>query len=304
MELHMQTTSKFQDSAKLTVMAILLAVGLSACKSTPLTSVPVEDRTTTARQTPATSAPAENAAKPLPGIENAGKAGYYTVKPGDTLIRVSLDNGQNWRDLVKWNQLENANLIEVGQVLRVVPPSADPTAVSAKPVASNKPESRPLDTKPTAASTAATAASATAPTVSAASVPSNNNPVPGGDDEVTWAWPATGSVLTTFGDANSNGLSIAGKTGDPVAAAADGVVIYAGSGLRGYGNLIILKHNNTYLSAYAHNQSLLVKDNQAVKRGQKIAEMGASDASQVKLHFEIRRFGKAVDPAKLLPKSF
>ncbi|HEY0820803.1 MAG TPA: peptidoglycan DD-metalloendopeptidase family protein, partial [Rhizobacter sp.] len=101
--------------------------------------------------------------------------------------------------------------------------------------------------------------------------------------------------------ARTKGIAIAGKAGDPVVAAADGKVVYAGSGLRGYGNLVIIKHNNTYLTAYAHNQALMVKEEQAVKRGQKIAEMGSSDAERVQLHFEIRKQGKPVDPARLLP---
>jgi lipoprotein NlpD len=108
-------------------------------------------------------------------------------------------------------------------------------------------------------------------------------------------------VLANFDESRSKGLAISGKAGDPVLAAADGRVVYAGSGLRGYGNLVILKHNNTYLTAYAHNQTLLVKEDQAVRRGQKIAEMGATDAERVQLHFEIRKLGKPIDPAKLLP---
>jgi lipoprotein NlpD len=122
-----------------------------------------------------------------------------------------------------------------------------------------------------------------------------------GDDDVHWAWPANGAVLAGFDEGRTKGLQIAGKAGDPVYAAADGRVVYAGSGLRGYGNLVIVKHNNTYLTAYAHNQTLLVKEDQVVRRGQKIAEMGSSDAERVQLHFEIRRQGKPVDPAKLLP---
>ena len=114
-------------------------------------------------------------------------------------------------------------------------------------------------------------------------------------------WPASGAVTAGFDEAKSKGLSIAGKAGDPVVAAADGRVVYAGSGLRGYGNLVIIKHNSTYLTAYAHNQTLLVKEDQVVRRGQKIAEMGSTDAESVKLHFEIRRQGKPTDPAKLLP---
>jgi lipoprotein NlpD len=122
-----------------------------------------------------------------------------------------------------------------------------------------------------------------------------------GDDDVNWAWPAAGPVIAPFDEGKVKGLVFAGKAGDPVLAAADGRVVYAGSGLRGYGNLVILKHNNTYLTAYAHNQTLLVKEDQSVRRGQKIAEMGSTDADGVKLHFEIRRQGKPVDPARLLP---
>ena len=118
---------------------------------------------------------------------------------------------------------------------------------------------------------------------------------------MTWAWPAAGSVLAGFEEGRSKGLAIGGKAGDPVLAAADGRVVYAGSGLRGYGNLVIVKHNATFLSAYAHNQALLVKEDQLVRRGQRIAEMGSSDAERVQLHFEIRRQGRPVDPARMLP---
>ncbi len=118
---------------------------------------------------------------------------------------------------------------------------------------------------------------------------------------MNWMWPGTGPVIAGFDEVKNKGVDIGGTAGDPVLAAAEGKVVYAGAGLRGYGNLIILKHNNTYLTAYAHNQSLLVKEDQTVKRGQKIAEMGSSDADRVKLHFEVRKQGKPVDPAKYLP---
>ena len=121
------------------------------------------------------------------------------------------------------------------------------------------------------------------------------------DDEINWIWPTNGAVLTGFDEVKNKGLDIGGAAGDPVLAAADGRVVYVGAGLRGYGNLIILKHNNTYLTAYAHNQTMLVKEDQAVQKGQKIAEMGSSDADRVKLHFEVRRQGKPVDPARYLP---
>ena len=124
----------------------------------------------------------------------------------------------------------------------------------------------------------------------------------GGDDQLNWMWPAKGKVIAQFSDtANLKGIDIAGRAGEPVYASAAGRVVYAGSGLRGYGKLIIIKHNATYLSAYAHNQDILVKEGQQVARGQKIADMGNTDANQVKLHFEIRRFGKPMDPTKFLP---
>lgn len=124
----------------------------------------------------------------------------------------------------------------------------------------------------------------------------------GANDQLNWIWPAKGKVITQFSDtANLKGIDIAGTPGEPVYASAAGRVVYAGSGLRGYGKLIIIKHNATYLSAYAHNQDILVKEGQQVARGQKIADMGNTDASQVKLHFEIRRFGKPMDPEKFLP---
>ena len=125
--------------------------------------------------------------------------------------------------------------------------------------------------------------------------------MPPAGDAVNFIWPAQGAVVANFDEAKNKGVAIGGKVGDPVLAAADGRVVYAGAGLRGYGNLIILKHNNTYLTAYAHNQALLVREDQAVKQGQKIAEMGNTDADRVKLHFEIRRQGKPVDPTRYLP---
>ncbi len=282
---------------------------------------PVEDRgavpraTASAPASAATAAPTD-AARVLPGAENAGKPGYYAVKPGDTLIRIGLDNGQNWRDIKLWNNIDNPNLIEVGQVLRVMPPGVDPGAAAARPVApAGRTDSRPLDARavpvPSVAPAPATGASATAavPAASAAPVPATAPaappPVPPAarepDDDVNWLWPATGPVATTFDEVRSKGVAITGKVGDPVMAAADGRVVYAGSGLRGYGNLVIVKHNTTYLTAYAHNQVLLVKEDQVVRRGQKIAEMGSSDAERVQLHFEIRRQGKPIDPLKLLP---
>jgi lipoprotein NlpD len=257
---------------------------VSGC-GTRLGRAPVEDRGTSTSRTPAAGAVDVGGVRMPSGFENAGKPGYYTVKPGDTLIRIGLDTGQNWRDIGRWNNLENPNLIEVGQVLRVVPP-ADNALVLVRPVNSGSATPTP-------------AASAAKPAASAPSAPSSA----GSEDDIAWIWPVhgAGTVLAGFDEVKNKGMDIAGKPGDTVMASADGRVVYAGAGLRGYGNLIILKHNNTFLTAYAHNQTLLVKEDQTVRKGQKIAEMGDSDADRVKLHFEIRRQGKPVDPAKYLP---
>ncbi len=290
--------------------ALTAALVLGACASGK-NHAPVEDRAIGARTAPTIASaqpspgsvpaqPAADATKPLPGAENAGKPGYYTVKPGDTMIRVGLESGQNWKDLVKWNNLDNPNVIEVGQVLRVVPPGSD-AGVSTRPITSAKAETRPLDAKPApmpasgAPSTASPSTTLPAAATTAAAAGRE------GDDDINWIWPASGPITSVFEEGKSKGLGIAGKLGDPVLAAAEGRVVYAGSGLRGYGNLVILKHNATYLTAYAHNQTLLVKEDQSVRRGQKIAEMGSTDSDRVLLHFEIRRQGKPVDPARLLP---
>ena len=270
------------------VLLVLMALGvLSGCanKGRP---APVEDRTLVMSGA---------SSKAMPGAENAGKPDFYTVKPGDTLIRIGMDHGQTWRDLVRWNGLENPNLIETGQVLRVAPPNND-VGVVVRPVLPSAPAT-PAATAPLIANAAKPAASAPVTSVSApVSIAAATETT---EDALVFKWPTRGNLIAGFDEVKNKGLDIAGKVGDPVLAAADGRVVYAGSGLRGYGNLIILKHNNTYLTAYAHNQTLLVKEDQTIKQGQKIAEMGNSDADQVKLHFEIRRQGKPVDPAKYLP---
>ncbi|MGI9133130.1 MAG: peptidoglycan DD-metalloendopeptidase family protein, partial [Rhodoferax sp.] len=236
------------------------------------------------------------------GSENAGKPGFYPVRPGDTLIRIGLDNGQSYKDIARWNLLENPNKIEVGQVLRVVAPGASDNGVVSKPVATAALTPTPLPVVVTAATATKAASAASAPASAPALATPTSPAKPAlGEDELPWIWPGNGAILNGFDETKNKGLDLAGAAGDPVLAAADGRVVYAGAGLRGYGNLIILKHNATYLSAYAHNQTLLVKEDQAVKKGQKIAEMGSTDADRVKLHFEVRRQGKPVDPAKYLP---
>ena len=286
----------------LPVVAIVL---LSACSSKPINRAPVEDRVSVSNRADAMS----NAAlvNQPPGFENAGKAGYYTVKPKDTLIGIGLEAGHSPKDIARWNNLENPNRIEIGQVLRIVPPVAvvvaDNGVAVAKPVASSAATATPIApgqvSKP--ASAPASAASASAPATATTTAATTAATSASSEDDLGWIWPGSGPVLAGFDEAKNKGLDIGGAAGDAVLASAEGKVVYAGAGLRGYGNLIILKHNNTFLTAYAHNQTLLVKEDQSVKKGQKIAEMGNSDADRVKLHFEVRRQGKPVDPSKYLP---
>lgn len=289
-----------------------MALVMAGCATSHLPA-PLEDRGTMGRKP---QADVTDSVKLLPGSENLGKPGYYAVRPGDTIMRIGLDTGQNWRDVARWNNLENPNLIEVGQVLRVVPPtgmlSAGNVGSTANSAPPTSPDSTGVVTRPVtqstltpgsgtaAAAAAAAAASASAKPAPTVSLPSASAST-GRDEDVGWIWPSPGVLLAGFDEAKNKGLDIGGKAGDSVMAAADGRVVYAGAGLRGYGNLIILKHNNTYLTAYAHNQTLLVKEDQNVQKGQKIAEMGNSDADRVKLHFEIRRQGKPVDPSRYLP---
>ena len=280
----------------LTAGVLLLAL-LAGCASKTRVPAPVEDRSAGQRPPAAVTAEAPMPAAPA---EAALKPGHHVVRPGETLIRIALDAGQNWRDIARWNNIDNPNVIEVGQVLRVAPPTTE--VAVAKPVAPPAVSAAPVP--PASGPAGAASAPRAAPPPVVASVPLvSPTPAPPGEEDIGWAWPTLpgATVIGGFDEQRNKGLDISGKPGDPVLATADGRVVYAGAGLRGYGNLIILKHNNTYLSAYAHNQTLLVKEDQTVRKGQKIAEMGSSDADRVKLHFEIRRQGKPVDPARYLP---
>ena len=277
-------------------MALLSAVvfQLTGCSTPMPTRAPVVDRSSSNDNTP--NKPSMDApvlapidSKPLPNLMNsqyAGKPGYYTVKPGDSVMQIGRNTNQNWRDIVKWNNLESANQIEVGQVLRVVP--LDGNGATTKP---------PVVAVPATPTTSVVPLPPLPPVQPSPPVATSVAP----EDDIPWMWPSSGSLISGYDDIKSKGLKIAGKLGDPVYASADGRVVYAGSGLRGYGNLVILKHNETYLTAYAHNQTLLVKEDQTVRKGQRIADMGSSDADRVMLHFEVRRNGKPVDPAKYLP---
>jgi lipoprotein NlpD len=211
--------------------------------------------------------------------------GYYRVKRGDTVLRIALDQGQSYRDIVRWNNLTDPNLIEVDQLLLVRPPAGKMTVKPLTSAATTSAPQKNADQR--------MAEPAAEPKIEAVKP---DAPPPG----IRLSWPAKGKVVEDFIDGKNKGIDIAGKLGDPIQAASDGRVVYAGNSLRGYGNLVIVKHDNTYLTAYAHNRNLLVKEGDAVRKGQKIAEMGDTDANSVRLHFELRVNGKPVDPLPFL----
>lgn len=305
---------------RLVLFAVLPVI--AGCAST--VPAPVEDRGAAPVAKPAVTAVAAE------DVRN----GFYTVKKGDTLYSIALDNGQDYKDVAAWNNLDNPNVIQVGQQLRVAPPDSGAPVAVAKPVTS----SAPIEVKPGAAPARASTTDtlkrepkggklawseealakarqgdaqqaqqtpaetkSEAPLVAAkpAEKPAEK-PVVAGDD-VDWMWPANGKLIAPFVEGSSKGIDIAGKAGEPVLAAAGGIVSYAGAGLRGYGNLVVLRHNASFLSVYAHNSKLLVKEKDTVVKGQKIAEMGSTDTESPRLHFEIRRQGKPADPQKYLP---
>jgi lipoprotein NlpD len=284
--------------------ALCMAALLGACTVTGTRQAPVTDRSTPPAQ-PAAPTSAKAAAPPTSQGRAATPEGTYTVQAGDTLSSIANSFGRDVKDLARWNNIDDPARIRVGQVLRVSPPSGQ--AAAGLPVTPAGPAtSRPLDAAGATPGAAAPAGVPPAPTESAtmpgpvASIP-ETRPAPPAASASDWIWPANGKVVDKFDEKRNKGISIAGKEGDPVVASADGTVVYSGSGLRGYGNLVILKHNDEFISAYAHNKLILVKQGQTVKRGQRIAEIGHTDSNEPKLHFEIRRQGKPVDPLAYLP---
>ena len=313
----MKTNRVIATSGWLVVVAALLA--LAGCAST--TPAPLVERSTAPVQTAAAS------------------RDTYVVKPGDTVYSIAREHKMDFRELIALNGIDSPNRITPGRVLKIKPSAeADSGVVSTAPIATDVVVVRPLGGEPVAEKHAPSTNSDTlkrepkagkeAYSDQALALAQNPNPaktsesvaptggeakpeakteakpadVAAGGDDVAWIWPANGKMVGTFSESGIKGVDIAGKAGDPVLAAGDGKIVYSGTGLRGYGKLVIIKHNNTFLSAYAHNQVILVKEGQTVSKGQKIAEMGNSDADQVMLHFEVRRQGKPVDPLKYLPQ--
>jgi lipoprotein NlpD len=268
---------------------------------------------------PPVQIPAEK--KPVMDSEYETVTRTYTVQKGDTLFSIAFLNGVDYHDVADWNNLDNPAAIQIGQKLRLNIPVAGspPSRDVPRPVMDSRvQETSIIKSYPKVGKLAYTdhalaqaerlqsdpAGGAARPAVTAAAAVGSGASSRAADDDgqLEWGMPTSGRLVAGFSESdNRKGVDIAGQRGQAVVASASGKVVYSGSGLRGYGKLIIIKHNKTYLSAYAHNDRILVKEGQSVRKGQKIAEMGSSDASQVALHFEIRKFGKPVDPARYLP---
>lgn len=275
---------KERSVLKLVVIALAMGTLLAGCSSTGSSGARVVDR--------------NNAAPKRPAVTS----GQYVVKPGDTLFSIAFRYGWDYKELAARNNIPPPYTIRPGQPIRFSSGAGgSTTVVTSSPSSSSKTTviRRPVGTPPPPASngkSATSASSSSSQTV--AQVPAAERAVGG------WTWPANGVLIGKFASNGSlnKGIDIAGDLGQPVFAAADGAVVYAGSGLRGYGELIIIKHSDTYVSAYGHNRRLLVREGQQVKAGQTIAEMGSTGTDRVKLHFEIRRQGKPVDPLQFLPR--
>lgn len=285
------------------------AVMLAACAG-PRMAVPVFDRkppraVASPARPPAPAVTAQAAPQPAP-------EGFYVVKRGDTLYSIALDQGADYRELAQWNGLDDATKINVGQLLRVQPPQERGTQVGAARVP-GRIESRPIDAVPQAqAQGQGEGATRTEPKAvrlpyskeNAALVSREGAAEAKGDakaDTGGFVWPAKGKVIAGFSEPRSKGIDIDGKAGDPVVAAAAGRVTYIGTGIPGLGKLVVIKHDNGFITVYAHNREILVKEHQAVARGEKIAELGATDADRPKLHFQIRKGSAPVDPMRYLP---
>lgn len=326
---------KALETRKALLLAMVATI-LVGCGSEPV-QAPVTD----IRPPPAPGPAPQLAAPAAPAGLPAVPPGHYVIKRGDTLYSVALEHGADYRDVARWNNLDDPTKISVGQVLRVAPPEGEPTVQIGAARGTAPLQARPLDggalaqqgrgdgstrivpkalrlpyseenlamlSKGDGASAPAPATPKPVAVAPAPSVPEPAKPEPpktaaiDRDPEgIDFVWPARGGLLARFAEPNSKGVDIGGKAGDPVIAAAAGQVLYTGTGIRGFGKLIVIRHENGFSSVYAHNREILVKEGQNVARGQRIAELGDTDADRPKLHFEIRKSGKPVDPLIYLP---
>lgn len=274
------------------LLLVLCLAGLAWGCASGRGSAPVEDRRPTTVAAPAAKAPAPTVPA-TPGAPVATADAFYTVKRGDTLYSIALEHGADHREVAQWNSLDDPSKLSVGQVLRVKEPPQQQqpgVQVGSAPPGAGKIESRPLGSAPPQQQQKPPAVAREEPRLLEA-------------QPLQFAWPVKGKVLAGFAEPRRKGIDIEGKLGDPVNAAAAGRVTYVGSGIPGLGKLVVIRHDQGYITVYAHNKDILVKEQQSVTRGQKIAELGASDAERPKLHFQIRKGASAVDPLLYLPKS-
>lgn len=295
------------SSIGLRLACTLLAVLAVAACATREGSAPVVDRS---RGAPRAAAPGA-ASQPAPE--------FYVVKRGDTLYSIALENGADYRELAQWNGLSDPTKLSIGQQLRIKPPQERGASQERNPVVvgaakgTGRPEVRPLDAPGTPGAQAVVPGSADGSTktnpkaqrlpYSKENAASLGKELPQDPDAIAFIWPIKGKVIAGFAEPRSKGIDIDGKIGDPIVAAAAGRVTYIGSGIPGLGKLIVIKHENGFITVYAHNKEIVVKEQQTVTRGQKIAELGSTDSERPKLHFQIRKGSAPVDPLRYLPAS-
>ena len=274
------TSSRMGVAGRLLLSVLLTGALLVGCSSSPKGGVQVVDRDGKGSSRQSQRQPASS--------------GQYVVQRGDTLYSIAFRFGWDWKTLAARNGIPAPYVIRSGQIIRFGSSSAVAQARSSAPVTRSAP-AVPVITQVQAPAKPIQNQAPTRPVAVVTTPPPST---------AGWGWPAKGAVIGRFSSNGSlnKGIDIAGELGEPVFAASDGAVVYAGSGLRGYGELIIIKHSDTYVSAYGHNRRLLVREGQQVKVGQSIAEMGSTGTDRVKLHFEIRRQGKPVDPLQYLPR--
>lgn len=260
------------------ILPLLLIFGLTACGGGGRAVAPVGAYNDSSKQRKISPAPSS-----------------YTVRKGDTLYSISWRYGMDYKEVARINGIRSPYTIYVGQKLRFKASSRTATAPVSRPPA----QSKPVQTAPASKSTSSAPKTSSQP-----SKTTTTQPKFVGSQNLQWRWPTSGRVVSTYSDSSPGrkGIDIAGKAGQAIIAAASGKVVYSGSGLPRYGNLLIIKHNDVYLSAYAHSDKLLVKEGEVVNAGQKIALMGRTGTQRDQLHFEIRRNGKPVDPMRFLPK--
>jgi len=268
-------------------LPLLLAIG--GCTTMPWQMSPENRALTTPPQTTAYASAQPSGTLAAEKSQAPAGPGYYRVKPGDTLYHIAASQGQRSDDLIKWNNLTDPGHIETGRLLRVVPPVV---SVDTKPPAQDEKGAGKAEAKSTEKIAGKSAGKAADKPQKAAAEAEKSR----------FDWPARGTLVAVYGQGKSKNMMIAAKAGDPVKAAAAGRVVFAGDGGKPYGKLIVIKHDDTLVTAYGNNRKLLVKEGSAVKRGQPIAEMAETEGSNGALRFEVRKNGKQVDPAPYLPR--